>query len=73
MAASKPVTVEELRTAMLRTIVDRFRGRPLRLETAHAALKLVAYELNVLHIKGMAAPPETKKAPPRPKPKRGKS
>jgi hypothetical protein len=34
-------------------ILQRFKGRPLDIETARRALSSAAYELNVLHIKAM--------------------
>jgi hypothetical protein len=53
MPKPKPVTVEELEKAVLDMILQRFKGRPLDIETARRALSSAAYELNVLHIKAM--------------------
>jgi hypothetical protein len=53
MPKPKPVTVEELEKAVLDMILQRFKGRPLDIETARRALSAAAYELNVLHIKAM--------------------
>jgi hypothetical protein len=56
----KPVGVDELQRAILRTIVREFDGRPLDRDTATQALALAAFELNMVAIRAVAAAAPTK-------------
>jgi hypothetical protein len=47
----KPVEVEELREAILRTIVEKFGDRPLSWETVEEALKAVNYEAKMASLR----------------------
>jgi hypothetical protein len=51
----KPVDVDELQRAILRTIVREFDGRSLDVDTATQALALAAFELKMVAIRAVAA------------------